>query len=126
LAPLEERELRRIDEVGIGKRELEVAALAIKPAMLRLDLRAVLELPERPRGLHDRIVALGLGLALVPGDQLLHRGLARCVLDGHDAMGPAVESREMVEGERQAINLEPLRDTSLHAARREIPGGDVQ
>ena len=64
-------------------------------------------------------------LPLVPRDQLLHRRARRGILDRHDPMRAAVEAGEMVEAQRLAVDPKAALEVAGHAARRQVPGGDV-
>src|SRR6266536_1418787 len=101
------------------------STLSIQQAMRGGDRRAVREAPESPRPFAYGIAFRDGDLTLVPGDQALHRWTCRGVFDCHDAVGAAVESREMIEGERLAVDQDPRLEASRHAARGEVPRRDV-
>src|SRR5947209_6435354 len=125
LAPGKETWTTRSRVVGVRKRFMQVRALPIEPPVRPLDWRAVRKLPERPRPLAHRVVLGDFDLAGIPGDEVMHGGTRGSVLRCHDAVGSAVEAREMVEAERFAVHFEASAEVAAHPPRGEIPCRNV-
>lgn len=105
---------------------LKIGAIPVQPPMFRRDLSAIRICAELPSNFRGRIILVETGLLEIPVDQILHTHVAGCVLGGHDPMRATVEAGEVIETERNPVDLEACRRIARKLPRGQVPSRHVE